>query len=455
MYQPSESVDLCMNQQLLHRYESEEEDVSESELGQNAFSPVVSQRAAEPFDSDLSADERSNMDEYDRDHVPLRLPPYSGPKDSRPVSMDTIKRSSAATFVGETFFLGHDDDMVWELPSPDTSSAHRSSMFLQPTVYVPEQLKPLPERPPSPSASILSEEQPDLLVAEKVTYMEPDTRPNLIIISPFARSFSETQLNIKRAHRNSSVVGGNVEIPWSTSKDGQFDQRKLRPVSTQVGPTDVELSPKSTEPDVTALPSISYRPRPMSFSRPRTPQPEKSSLSVRSRLVPELPLRPPSMRSMRSMSSASLSYTPSAPTSPMPSEASYQSYHRPQKSGSFSSLSRTASALPNYSSPKFYRDRTGSSYSSSSTGHRSPSLLRNETVKHSVTSSISTASMRSDADSVYNLDQSAEDGKGLKKKASRRGLRLRPKFDKDEPVPSSPLKGLMGLTLGRKKTMTK
>lgn len=452
MYQPSESVDLCMNQQLLHRYESEEEDVSESELGQNAFSPVVSQPAAEPFDSDLSADERSNADEYDRHRKPFRLCPYSGSKDSRPVSMDTIKRSSAATFVGETFFLGNDDDMIWELPSPDTSSPHRSSMFLQPTVYVPEQSKPLPERPPSPSASILSEEQADLLVAEKVTYMEPNTRPNLIIISPFARSFSETQLNTKRAYRNSSVVGGDIEIPWASSENGQRDRRRLRPISTQVGPAEVELSPKSTQPDTRTLSPVSTRPRPISFSRPRTAQPGKSSLSVRSCLAPELPRRSPSMRSM---SSASLSYTPSAPTSPLPSEASYQSSYGAQKSGSLGNLSRTSSLAPNFSSPKFYRDRTGSTYSSSSTGRLSPLLLRNQAAKHSATPSTSTASLRSDADSVYNLDPSTDDGKGLKKKASRRGLRLRSKLDKDEPVPSSPLKGLMGLTLGRKKTTSK
>lgn len=468
MYRPTDSVDLCMHQQLLHRYESEEEDISDSELGQNAFSPVVSQPTAELFDSDLSADERSNVDESDRDLEPHLLSPYSGAKDSRPVSMDTIKRSSGATFFGDTFFLDHDDDMVLELPSPDAPSPRQSAMLLQPTVYVPEsQPKSLPQRPPSPSASVFSEENADLLVAEKVTYMEPHSRPNLIIISPFARSCSEgrlrtteSTLRAKRAYRNSSVVGGEIGIPWADSKGSQVDQRKLRPINTQVGPTDDDLSPKSTraavfrsvtQPDVTALPSVSTRPRPISFSRPRTAQTDKSSLTVSSRLTLEPPRRPPSTRSM---SSASVSHTPSAPTSPLPSEASYQSSHRPLKSDSLSNLSRTSSPAPNFSSPKFYRDRTGSSYSTSSTGHRSPLLLRNQAVKHSATSSISTTSGRSDADSVHTLDPSADDKRSLKKKPSRKGLRLRHKTDKDEPVPSSPLKGLMGFTLGRRKTTT-
>ncbi|RJE23239.1 hypothetical protein PHISCL_04443 [Aspergillus sclerotialis] len=493
MYHPE--TPLRMNQQLLHRYESEEEDISESEPGQDHdhdqrhdFSPIVSQPAAESLDSDLSADDRSTIDsDGEEDNNPHLLSPYAGSKASRPVSMDTVKRNSGATFVGNTFFLDHDDDMLLELP-PDDSPRH-SSMFLEPTVYVPD--SPLPNQPPSPSASILSEEQADLLVAEKVTYMEPHTRPNLIIISPFARSCSQNETPSrpqsesssspeiqmkKRAYRNSSVIGGEVDIPWPDSKESHFNKSNLYPINTQTSAqSDLELSPKSTPPvipsattapEVTALPPISTRPRPISFSRPLTANPDKSS--IRSRIVPDLPRRPPSMRSM---SSASFSYTntnPSAPASPYQSEdsASYistsHSVHRPQKSksGSLSGLSRTSSPVPYYSSPTFYRDRTGSSYSSSSMlGHRSPHLFRNQAVKHSATSSISTASVLSDADSVHTQDQTGEsEGKDLKKKASKgRGLRLRQRSeDKDEsgaiPTSPSPLKGLMGLKLGRKMT---
>ena len=492
MYHPETS--LRLNQQLLHRYESEEEDISESEPGQehdqdqrHDFSPIVSQPAAESVDFDLSADDRSTIDsDREEDNNPHLLSPYAGSKASRPVSMDTVKRNSAATFVGDTFFLGHDDEMLLELP-PDDSPRH-SSMFLEPTVYVPD--SPLPNQPPSPSASILSEEQADLLVAEKVTYMEPDTRPNLIIISPFARSCPQNQTSSrpqsenksspdiqmkKRAYRNSSVIGGQVDVPWPDSKESHFNQPNLYPINTQASaPSDLELSPKSTPqdipsattaPEVTALPPISTRPRPISFSRPLTANPDKSS--IRSRIAPDLPRRPPSMRSM---SSASFSYTntPSAPVSPYQSEdsGSYisasHSIHRPQKSksGSLSGFSRTSSPVPYYSSPTFYRDRTGSSYSSSSMlGHRSPHLLRNQAVKHSATSSISTTSVLSDADSVSTQDQAGEnDGKSLKKKASKgRGLRLRPRSEnKDEnrsiPASPSPLKGLMGLKLGRKMT---
>lgn len=531
----SHDLHLLNHQNLLDRYESDEEVISESDPGghDHAFSPVVSQRAAEAFDSDLSA-ESSNIDpDSDReDNIPRLLSPLVPGKEpgSRPVSMDTVKRSSGATFVGETFFLDQDDDMIIELPG-DVSSP-RQSMLLQPSVYVPESSNHLSRS--ASGTSVFSDESADLLVAEKVTYMEPHTRPNLIIISPFAHSCevsNRTSRETKRAYRNSTVNSmGEIEIPWGEWTDtGHPSQPPLQSLKTTLPrdtDDDIQLSPKTTLPDhepPATTPSLSEfplpqaspsplnptRPRPVSFSRPLN---DKNPLNVRPKLTDPF-RRPPSMRSV---SSASLSYTntntnPSIPTSPYPSinEDYNNTLHR-NRTGSSSnlhaSISNTSSPgpgqAPYYSSPTFYRGRTGSTYSAASTpgtgtgssantgmgmSTRSAFHLRNRALKNSVTSSISTTSLGS----IIGGDQSTQvpdgdgdgDEKSLRKKASRKKSlrRMRGKFEKEDrqysapslsttatpPMPaggggaggggdspSSPLKSIKGISskLGRKRT---
>ena len=141
MYEPTPSLGLhrLSRQSLQKRYESDEEDVSESDAGGHDFVPslVGSQRAG-TFDSDLSADEASQMDP-DSDHEEHLLAPgsLSAAKQQRPVSMDTLKRNSDATFGDNTYVFDPEDDLVLELPSPDSTPALASSLFLKPSIYVP------------------------------------------------------------------------------------------------------------------------------------------------------------------------------------------------------------------------------------------------------------------------------------------------------------------------------
>lgn len=175
-------LDYINQQHLPRRYESDEEDISESEMGghDNAFSPV---EAYEPSNPDI------NQSEIERPGFPRLLPTYSSSgKTSRPVSMDTIKRSSATTFVADSYIFEHDDDVIIELPSPDATSPLQSPIFLPPSVYVPSE-SPVSTRPQSlasaSSASMYSDdEDSDLLVAEQVKIVEPIAKPNLILISP-------------------------------------------------------------------------------------------------------------------------------------------------------------------------------------------------------------------------------------------------------------------------------
>lgn len=445
MYHATEPHDLhCMSQ--LARYESDEEDVSESD---HAFSPVDSQPAPGALDSDLSADE-SSIPDVD----PHLLSPYCPGKDSRPVSMDTVKRSSGATLVGDSFLLDQNDGMVVELP---------------PTVYVPQPESKHQHLSRSASgASVFSDDEPaDLLVAEKVTYMEPHTRPNVIIISPFAGQSgpgpgpdpgvsARRSQEMKRAYRNSSVNSmGEIEIPQqepaddaslaNISEDRDMRERedehaRLPPIDTTT-PTppdssDTDLSPRAVLPehttaasDLPATHAISPQPqpsqRPISFSRPFA---DKTGLPTRPRLAADTSRRPASVRSTSSASTGL--YTPSAPDSPYPAEDTRS------RAGSStlnlaltSTMSNSSSPVPNYSSPTFYRDRTGSAYSTTTTTTasscstlgmgtgtgRSPYLLRNQAVKHSAAASTSAASLRAGSDG----SGPGPEEKSLKKKASR------------------------------------
>lgn len=365
--------------------------------------------------------------------------------------------------------------MILELPLPSpTSSPRRSSIFLQPSVYVPPDSKRVSDSA-SASVSVFSDEDSaDLLVAEKITYMEPNSRPNIILISPFTRSEVPVSRETKRAYRNSSINSeGNVEIPSRSDMDvdgdrlvgiDETDSKHLR-VNTGTSPRismatpdpDIEMSPKSTlstpvpVPAPTSTPSIQRTTRPNSFSRPIPP----SSLSIPHQ--PRNSTRPVS--SSRSLSSTSIArYTTTPP------------------------ISSSSQQGPYYSSASFYRDRTGSSYSTASSrlagAQFSFPFPKNQALKHSAASSISTSSSvrsrseagaeaEADSASVYTADWEEEKTatSGLRTKVSRRGLRRRSEKDKEKekgkdgggsPSPSSPLKrgmGIMGLKLGRKATV--
>lgn len=473
---------------LLDRYESEEEALSEPDQGDHAFSPVISQRAAEAesesesdSNSDLSADgsgcESTSSNENENEStrlLSLSPNPDPGGKASRPVSMDTIKCTSAQFDKCQILDRDDPDDVIIELPSTDDEVPIQSPVFLQPTVYVPESPDVQLQRqtssasvssskrlsqPGSPMLGCSEEEEGDVRVAEQVTY-KPVTRPNLIIISSFGRA-------------GTHGLGVSAE---------QKSDRRLSPADVSRTEEDMDggVSPKTvptygasaTITSLSEVPSIPYtfssrpgtRSRPTSIVRPKTstagPGPEKGTRArLDSTSTNVNPIRrPPSTRSLASLAR-------STPNSPQPSPAPY------------------------YSSPTFHRNRSGSSSTTMTTGH----LLRSQ-LKHAASPSMMSMSSRSirseidaDAESVYTLDSSTtladenpnSGSKSLRKRASRgRALgRIRQK-----PSPSisasaagsehgrpptaggttaaatatatATAKGFMGFMLGRKKTVT-
>ncbi|KAJ6020166.1 hypothetical protein N7522_000241 [Penicillium canescens] len=192
---------------LQERYESDEEAVSESDTGAQDLlsspmgSPVESQRAA-IFDSDLSADDASHMDpDSDREEYLLAPPAVKRP---RPVSTDTIKRTSNAAFDDNAYVFDPEEQMVLELPSPDSPPQLASSIFLQPSVYVSPKPKPTTRSRSTLPSSIFSVEEADIQVAKKVTFMEPQTRPTVVLINALGKGPSSgSRSNHSRSQESS------------------------------------------------------------------------------------------------------------------------------------------------------------------------------------------------------------------------------------------------------------
>lgn len=490
MFQAVESFDLdCISkQQPLQRYESEEEDISESEAGgqDHSFSPVDFHRS----DSDLSADDMSNVDEPDNFPQLVSLcQPVD--KDSRPVSMATIKRASDATFVAGSYIYDAEDDMIIELPSPDTPSQLPSSAFLQPTVYNPLESKRssarLSFRSPSP-ASCLSDDESDVLVAEQVKYVEPVTRPNLIVISP-----TSTQTPSSSTDETPSAGSGKL-CPSSTSSSIQREQTDMvsslrqpaEPLTTNrtasnkrnalydhSGDVQPAQKPNNSEPifpgqslertntsatvnclPVPTLPHPASRSQSISTPRPRTSISDRVASHVR---LPSKSLgRPPSLRSVSSFSapfwqrpfsprfedahSRSLSYSHSVYNSDVTSSRATRPY------------SGTPSHAP-YSA--FSRGRSESTYNLSSAACDTPLPIRHQTVKHSAAPSIwSINSFRSDETSENSLDGSELTDNSFKRKLSRTKTFRRTKQQQTGSAEKPPGKSFLGLRLGGKRKST-
>lgn len=426
MYHATDSQSLHYMDPLV-RYESEEEDVSESD---NAFSPVPSQRTPETrAPSDVSADE-SNISEGDT--IRRLLSPYSPDSAARPVSIGTAKRSSGATatFIGDSFL---DRGDLW--PPKGLSRSESGA-----------------------SASVFYDEEFDLLVAEQVIYIEPHSRPNVIKISPPA---AEPEVSKRRsretryAYRNSAVNSmGEVEIPWQTSTD---DTRSLRDISESRGPparpvlraintaipNSKELSQKAIPKQTVSGDIAPLHPLPPSFSRPF---PDKNT---RRRLPSDASQRP---RSTYSASSANL-YPSATKPSPYPNDDSPDKPYVPLNLQR--TTSNSSSKVAYYSSPTFYPERKDS-------WSTTPALAPNA-VKHSATSSVSVSSLSDRA-------VEAQGGKSLKGKITRvKSLRQmrrnRGEGDTTERSPSesavSPSSSVKGFGLGfgklgrRKTTLTK
>ncbi|KAL4918397.1 hypothetical protein BDW62DRAFT_200777 [Aspergillus aurantiobrunneus] len=337
---------------LPRHYDSEEEDISEPE--------GHSHRRSATLDSLESVGE--SVQPVERRTVPRLLSPFpSTGKASRPVSMDTVKRSSVATFVTEpcTIFDQNDETII-ELPSPDSTTPLES-----PATYVPSEPLTSPRHSfRSSSSGSISDDDSDIFVAEQVTYVE--AKPNLILISHTVASplsdgsvystdepadpqpvLGETSMNRGRSRYPARPARSKIQGSLSALDTLQHQQAKL--------------SEPMSAPAVTATRSTSFRARSMSFSRPQTPA---MTTETRRRLQKEPPRRPPSAQSTSTFSlfparsnppdeflTRSISCSPSVASS----ECSFSSQ----------SPSCTASSSP-YCSPAYNRSRSGSLYSVSS-----------------------------------------------------------------------------------------
>ena len=424
MYEPTTSLDLhrLSRQSLQKRYESDEEDVSESEAGAQDFVPslIGSQRAG-TFDSDLSADENSHADP-DSDRDEQLLAPYPPAKRPRPVSMDTIKRNSNANFVDDAYVFDPEEDLVLELPSPD-SPPMASSLYLQPAIYVRPNSPPANSNPRSRSSSpssVFSVESAEIQTAKKVTMMEPPTRPTVVFInaigarSKAARSKpSHSRTRANHRDRGSRMFLDRTESSLNIPRLAENQATSPRPAETR-GKREERESPKPAMPQATSpsmqsatinrvseIPVLPYippspqlGPQSMYRSRPRTAGCEKSFPTLpnpsRTRRPTDLSHLPASIRT--SSNSSGPSY--SRPASPFPDDIRPGYIIDYSETASLHSNPFTSSPVSSPRPPSHFSKRSMSNI----LAHKSP-IMRRMTRKHSITSSIaSLASLHSEMD---------------------------------------------------------
>nr|XP_001400111.2 hypothetical protein ANI_1_2912024 [Aspergillus niger CBS 513.88] len=469
MYSTTAPLDLdYLNEQLLpRRYESEEEETSESEYGahDHAFSPI---KTAGPFDSDT----------MDKSSFARLLSAYPSGKQSRPVSMDTVKRSSGTTFVPDSYIFDDEDDVIIELPSPSATSPLQSPIFLQPTVYQPPASPPSQQsRSPSPALSE-SDEETDVLVAEQVKFVEPCAKPNLILISPVTDGSV-----VEEPEPMSAVSAVSADVPdrfpsgqgiyslnqGTKSQPLLSDKRPdylahMKRGSLQLHGKYAKQAPKRADTDPFTMPraladvpetaqAMAMRSRAMTWNRPQTSADSASNRGPKAGLL----RRPPSMQSVGGAGGGYSLFPSTRRTPAYPGDefhARSTSVSHPIASSDMSQPpSRTSSPAPYYSSPTFNRHRSGSSYSVSS---RPP--LRNSIMKSSTASSVySASSLRSEVESVHSLEprETAEPEvakTARRKKSFRRSKQPKLESTTTEPLPTTP-KSFMGFMLrGRRKS---
>ncbi|KAL4786993.1 hypothetical protein BJX76DRAFT_51208 [Aspergillus varians] len=463
---------------LPQHYESDEEDISESE-GQS--SPFDVHKRSPTLDSVMSSESVTDpgVESVERPAFARLLSPFSTGKASRPVSMDTIKRhssSSNATFVTEpcTIF-DHDDDgsMILELPSPDSTTPLQSPILLQPAVYVPSEQFASPRNSigSSSSASMHSgNHDSDVCVAEQVAYVE-HAKPNLILISPTATSPSSDG----SVYSNDDEAAMSQPILGRTSKDRGRSLYAARPLHSKAQgrlsaldtltkydrrqPEDCE--PMSA-PAVEASRFMSFRARSMSFSRPQTPVTD-----TRRRLQKEPPRRPPSAQSTAGLSlfpAQSHSCFPADETRSRSISCSLSATSSQYSLSSSQALSRPESPSPYYP-PAYNRSRTDSLYSVCSVSTapmvRSPLPYRASITKGSSTpAAYSSSSLRAELDKPAEPAQAAqtqsENSKSkIRSKKSMKHLKSS-SSSKAEPSEPSAAKSFVGFMLrGKRKSVMK
>ncbi|KAJ9316603.1 hypothetical protein DTO271D3_3110 [Paecilomyces variotii] len=226
---------------MLRRYESEEEEISEAETNGNGrmYSPVDADSDMGAFDSELSADEQASDDVQTRQTSSNRrsmLSPYltSGQK-SRPVSMETVKRSSIATFVPGSFYK--DEEEVMSPATPLTTSPMPSPILRGTAVVVPadapeSEMDLYHQSSNRDSMSSVEDADSSLLVATPVMYMIPSTRPSLISIAPSSNRTSPTKEdNAARLRRGLSKSSRGSSGRSSTRPGRRTSQKRCSSLS--------------------------------------------------------------------------------------------------------------------------------------------------------------------------------------------------------------------------------
>ncbi len=485
---PSSTLYLCMmalaldlsyvNQSLPRKYESDEEEISESE---GHSSPFDSHKRSATLDSITSVGDATEP--VDRPAFPRLLSPFSSGKASRPVSMDTVKRSSSATFVTESctiFDNDDDDDMILELPSPDSTTPLQSPIFLQPSVYVPSESLTSSRsslRSSSP-ASVYSDDDSDVCVAEQVTYVE-HAKPSLILISPTATSPSTDG----SVYSNDEATKSQPLLS-ETSMDRGRSRYTLRPTHSKINgslsalDTLRDCSSRRTDTEPQSAPaepaprSMSFGARSMSFSRPQTPATES-----RLRQQREPPRRPPSAQSTATFSlfptqAPSYSQVYSGMGTNDSRTRSISCSHSAASSeyslASSQSASRTASPSP-YCSPAYSRSRSGSLYSLSSVSgagaqakaKRPPLPYRASMIKgaSSLRTQVgsSTAPATGPMHSEHGAAQTSQMEHSKSKTRSKKSMKqLKPESETTSPSSSSSAKSFVGFMLrGKRKSVIK
>ncbi|KAJ6018509.1 hypothetical protein N7499_003295 [Penicillium canescens] len=393
-------------------------------------SPVESQRAV-IFDSDLSADDAPHMDpDSDREEYLLAPPIVKRP---RPVFTNTIKRTSNAACDDGAYVFDPEEQVVLELPSPDSPPQLASSIFLQPSVYVSPKPKPTTRSRSTSPSSIFSVEEADIQVAKKVTFMEPQTRPRVVLINALGkrpssrfRSNHSRSRESSRSHpplaradnrlappRSSEHISKRHFYRETTPKPAPRKQSSIPVPVPAPNDSDERIAPNATINRVSEVPIVlhfptpprniptntktneyQYTPRPRTAGANRTMPPPLHIRSPR----PTETARP---ASIRSNSSTTIPTYTSCPASPYPDDQNPTTHPLSRVNSPTSVISVPYSPSSQSFSSKRTHGSSSSSYSVSNIlAHRSPLMMRRMTGKLSSSSFHSMSSLRSEIDPV-------------------------------------------------------
>jgi hypothetical protein len=301
-------------------------------------------------------------------------------------------------------------------------------------------------------------EETEIQVAQEVKFMEPRTRPTVVLINALGtRSRSSKSRSSHSRSRESSRSRPATLRP--DSRLGSRPQSMVRsprvplqeimnPPNTTTTINEEITAPSATISRVSDIPPVPYLPAPprsipaADYRRPRTSGSDRimpPPLNVRPRRPTET-RRPPSLRTASTNSVSSYTSRPTTPFSPEESiPTTIHDYD------SLPSLTRTTSPVSITSAKR----STSSTYSVSNIlSHRSPLMMRRMTRKHSSSSVASLSSLRSEFDphgpassQISVATQPAPADNLVRKSSQRRHLRHNS---------FAPGRGFLGLKLGKK-----